>query len=66
MLTYYYTRLAQAICEERLQESRESITLGRPRKARYLKAVAEGKARTTLGLPNVFRSAARAVIVLLM
>ena len=66
MLTTYYARLAQMICEERLEKRREPIALGRPRRSRHLRPASEESVGAITGVARVVRSAARAVASLLM
>ena len=66
MLTPYYSKLAQMICEERLEKRREPISLGRPGKSRHFRPVSEENPGSMTGMPWVIRSAARAVASLLM
>ncbi|MCU0522446.1 MAG: hypothetical protein MUF84_17355 [Anaerolineae bacterium] len=66
MLTYYYTRLAQMICEEQLEKRREPINLGHPGKSRHFRPAGEGNPGSMTGVPRVIRSAARAVAAFLL
>lgn len=66
MLTTYYTRLAQMICEERLAKRREPITLGRPGKSRHFRPANEENPGSMTGVPRAIRSAARAVAAFLL
>ena len=66
MLTTYYAKLAQMICEERVRGYREPVTLGRPAKPRHTWTASGDGLGATPGVVRVIRSVAQAAAGLLM